>query len=101
MDNEEPIRQLQNENDQLKREIELLKAHIAYLEARLAQYENAHTPPSLKRGGNRKKDHNEGDKGKPGQKVGHKGLTRPIAKPDRRWLRKTYVQIVELVTLSE
>lgn len=84
MDNEELIRQLQNENDQLKREIELLKAQIAYLEARLAQYENAHTPPSLRRGGNRKKDHTEGEKGKPGQKVGHKGLTRPTAKPDRQ-----------------
>ena len=83
MDNEELIRQLQNENDQLKREIELLKAHIAYLEARLAQYENVHTPPSKKRGGTRKKDHDEGDTGKPGQKVGHKGLTRPSAKPDR------------------
>jgi transposase len=83
MDNEELIRQLQNENTQLKREIELLKGHIAYLEARLAQYENAHTPPSKKRGGNRKKDHIEGERGKPGQKVGHKGLTRPIAKPDR------------------
>lgn len=84
MDNEELIRQLQNENDQLKREIEFLKGHIAYLEARLAQYENAHTPPSLKRGGNRKKNHNEGDKGKPGQKVGHEGVTRPTAKPDRQ-----------------
>lgn len=84
MYNEELIRQLQNENDQLKREIELLKDHIIYLEARLAQYENAHTPPSKKRGGNRKKNHNEGDKGKPGQKVGHKGLTRPTAKPDRQ-----------------
>jgi transposase len=83
MDNEELIRQLQNENDQLKREIEFLKGRIAYLEARLAQYENAHTPPSKKRGDNRKKDHNDGDKGKPGQKAGHKGLTRPIAKPSR------------------
>jgi transposase len=83
MDNEELIRQLQNENDQLKREIEFLKGYIADLEARLAQYENAHTSPSLKRDGNRKKNYNEGDKGKPGQKVGHKGLTRPTAKPDR------------------
>ena len=56
MDNEELIKQLQNENDQLKREIELLKGHIAYLEARLAQYENAHPPPSKKRGDNRKKE---------------------------------------------
>ncbi len=33
MDNEELIRQLQNENDQLKREIEFLKGHIANLES--------------------------------------------------------------------
>lgn len=46
------------ENEQLKRENELLKAKIRDLEARLAQYENAHTPPSLRRGRNRKKDQN-------------------------------------------
>jgi transposase len=33
---------------------------IVELEARLARYENAHTPPSLKHGGNRKKDQEEG-----------------------------------------
>ena len=82
----ETIDQLKRENDQLRRENELLRRRIIELEARLAQYENAHTPPSLKRGGNRKKGHAEGDKdkGKPGQKVGHKGLTRPTAKPDRQ-----------------
>jgi transposase len=64
----------------LRLEIELLKAKIRELEARLAQYENAHTPPSLRRGRNRKKDN--GDKGKPGQKIGHKGVTRPYAAPD-------------------
>jgi transposase len=77
------IDQLKQENDRLRRENELLKARIIELEARLAQYENAHTPPSLKRGGSRKKDHTGGEKGKPGQKVGHKGLTRPSARPDR------------------
>lgn len=69
---------------QLKNENELLKAKIRELEARLAQYENAHTPPSLRRGRNRKKDQNRDNKGKPGQKVGHKGLTRPYATPDRQ-----------------
>lgn len=78
------IAQLKQENDQLRRENELLRGRIAELEARLARYENAHTPPSLRRGGTRKKDQKEGDKGKPGQKKGHKGLTRPTTKPDRQ-----------------
>ena len=76
------IGQLRDEIDQLKRENELLRLRVADLEARLAKYENAHTPPSLRRGGNRKNDQNE--KGKPGQKKGHKGLTRPTAKPDKQ-----------------
>ena len=80
MDEGEIIKQLREQNEQLRLEIELLKAKIRQLEARLAQYENAHTPPSLRRGRNRKKDN--GDKGKPGQKIGHKGVTRPYAAPD-------------------
>ena len=72
--------QLLEQNEQLKYEIELLKAKICELEARLAQYENAHTPPSLRRGRNRK-DQTD-NKGKPGQKIGHKGTTRPYAAPD-------------------
>ena len=56
MDEGETIRQLREQNEQLRRENELLKAKIRELEARLAQYENAHTPPSLRRGRNRKKD---------------------------------------------
>jgi transposase len=85
MDEGETIKQLRDLVEQLKRENELLKAKVAELESRLARYENAHTPPSLRRvGDNRKKDRNEGAKGKPGQKTGHKGLTRPHAKPDKQ-----------------
>ena len=84
MDEGETNKQLHEENEQLKNENELLKAKIIELEARLAQYENAHTPPSLRRGRNRKKDQDKNDTGKPGQKVGHKGSTRPYATPDRQ-----------------
>jgi len=83
MDKDAIIKQLKDAIDQFKRETELLKGRIKELEAKLAMYENAHTPPSLKRGGNRKKDQNEGGGKKPGQKKGHKGVTRPPAKPDR------------------
>jgi len=41
---------------QLKRENELLKARIEELEAQLARYENPHTPPSMKRGGNSRRN---------------------------------------------
>jgi len=80
MDEEEIIEQLRKENELLRSEIELLKAKIIELEARLAKYENAHTPPSLRRGRNRKKDKDNHEK--PGQKIGHKGITRPNAVPD-------------------
>jgi transposase len=76
----EIIKQLQEQNEQLRRENELLKAKIIELEARLAQYENAHTPPSLRRGKSRKKE--KDIKGTPGQKIGHKGVTRLSAVPD-------------------
>ncbi len=56
MDESEIIRQLREQNELLRLENEMLKARIRELEARLAQYENAHTPPSLRRGRNRKKD---------------------------------------------
>ena len=62
MHEEETIKQLQDLVEQLKRENELLKGHIRELEARLAKYENAHTPPSLRRGRNRKREQNEGGK---------------------------------------
>ena len=84
MHDEKIIKQLKDEMERLKRENELLKDQIAKLEARLAKYENAHTPPSLRRGRKRKKEYNEGDKGKPGQKVGHKGVSRPHANPDKQ-----------------
>jgi transposase len=83
MQEEELIKQLRAENEQLKREIELLKDYIKELEARLAKYENAHTPPRLRRGRNRKTAQKGGDTGKPGQKLGHEGVTRPQAKPDK------------------
>jgi transposase len=84
MQEEELIKQLQDLIERLRHENELLKERIKELEARLAQYENAHTPPSQKRGRNRIKDQNEGSKGTPGQKIGHKGVTRPQARPDKQ-----------------
>ena len=84
MQDEEVINQLRDSIDRLRDKNEFLKARIKELEARLAKYENAHTPPSLRRGQNRKREQNGGDLGKPGQKIGHKGITRPHAKPDRQ-----------------
>jgi transposase len=84
MDEERIIEQLRKENELLRSDIELLKAKIIELEARLAKYENAHTPPSLRRDCNRKKDQDKNNKGKPGQKIGHIGVTRPYAAPDRQ-----------------
>jgi len=84
MQDGETFKQLQVRIEQLERENELLKAKIRELESRLAQYENAHTPPSLRRGKTRKKDRDTNDKGKPGQKLGHKGVTRSFVAPDRQ-----------------
>jgi transposase len=84
MHEEETIKHLQDENQQLRHEIELLKEYIRELEARLAKYENAHTPPSLRRSSNRKEEKNGGVNGIPGQKIGHKGVTRPQAKPEKQ-----------------
>jgi transposase len=84
MDEGEANKQLIQLVEQLQSENELLKARVNELEARLAQYENAHTPPSLRQGKNRKKDRDEKNKGKPGQKMGHKGVTRPYVTPDRQ-----------------
>lgn len=63
----ETIKQPQERIRQLELENELLKAKICELEARLAQHENAHTPPSLKRGRNRKKEEDKKNNGKPGR----------------------------------
>jgi transposase len=84
MKEEELIKQIRAENEQLKREIELLKDYIKELEARLAKYENAHTPPSLRRGRNGKTEQKGGGLGKPGRKLGHEGVTRSQANPDRQ-----------------
>ena len=67
MDKNAIIKQLQDAIDQLKRENESLKGGIKELEAKLAMHDDAHTPPSLKRGGKRKKDQNTGGGKKPGQ----------------------------------
>ena len=66
MDEGEINRQLREQNELLKRENELLKAKIRELESRLAQYENAHTPPSLRRGRNRNIGQDKNLKGNPG-----------------------------------
>lgn len=68
MNQEETIKLLQEENRQLKREIEKLLEYIKELEARLAQYENAHAPPSLRRDRNRKKGQDKGSNGNPVRK---------------------------------
>jgi len=70
MHEEDIIKQLKDENERLRRENEFLKEQIAKLEARLAKYENAHTPPSLRRGRKRKREYDGGVRGKPGQKRG-------------------------------
>jgi predicted RNase H-like nuclease (RuvC/YqgF family) len=66
----ETIKQPQERIEQLERENELLRSKIIELEACLTQYENAHTPPSLRRGSNRKKD--------------------PEKKNNRHWIMKVY-----------
>ena len=85
MDKDEIIEQLQEAIVQLEHDNELLRVHIGELEAQLAKYENPHTPPSLRRGGNSKKNQNKKNgRKKPGQKKGHKGVTRKRVEPDDR-----------------
>ncbi len=71
MDKDVISKQLRDAIGQFKRENESLKACIKELVAKLAMYANAHTPPSLKRGGKRKKDPDKGSGKNPGQKKGH------------------------------
>ena len=80
------IERLQEENAQLKEENKILKTRIEELEARLVKYENAHAPPSLRRGFRGGKSKKSSGK-KPGQKKGHKGITRPQPEPDNEGYR--------------
>jgi transposase len=82
MCDERRFKQLEYEKDELKHKNELLERRVVELEARLAVYENPHTPPSQKRGRNRRKEQNEGCNGKPGQKKWHEGVTRDHPRPD-------------------
>jgi len=77
------IERLQKENTLLKEENKILKTRIEELDARLAKYENAHAPPSLRRGGKMKNFKKTGGKN-PSQKKGHNGVTRPRAEPERQ-----------------
>lgn len=79
------LSQLEEENTKLKREIRHLEQEninlrkkVSQLERRLAVYENANTPPSLRRFD----PPPEESHGKPGRHEGHEGETRPIPTPD-------------------
>lgn len=84
MDKDEIIGQLQEVIAQLERENELLRARIRELEAQLAKYEKSHTPPSLRRDGTSRKNQKKNGGRKPGQKRGHKGVTRHRVEPDEQ-----------------
>jgi len=60
-----------------KQLIESFEKRISDLEHRLAAYENAHTPPSLRRKTIRKRSGG----GRAGRPCGHEGVTRPQATP--------------------
>jgi len=71
------IKQLQQENQELKEK-------ITKLEKRLAYYENPHTPPSARKL-SKKKDQDKrrsGEIRKQGAPKGHKGATRPKPEPE-------------------
>jgi len=63
---------------ELRKHVERLEKRIEKLEKLLNLYHNPHTPPSKKPFPSRKPKSN----GKPGQKNGHKGVTRPEPEPD-------------------
>jgi transposase len=65
------------QTDDVKRLMEINEG----LNRRLAAYENAHTPPSKQLF---KRPPSGGEKGTPGQKVGHPGTTRPTPEPTER-----------------
>jgi transposase len=67
--------------EQLKKITDLQNEKISRLEKRLAVYENPHTPPSKQLF---KRPPPGGEKGTPGQKVGHPGTTRPTPEPTER-----------------
>lgn len=66
--------------EKLKQVIDELKKRIADLEAKLARYENPHVPPSKIE---RRRPPSQ-NPGKPGQRAGHKGTTRPQPEPTER-----------------
>ena len=66
---------------ELRDQLALALKRIAELEARLAMYDNAHTPPSLKRYPDKRKSESSGRLGRP---PGYEGTTRPTPKPDKQ-----------------
>jgi transposase len=69
---------LENKMKFLEEENLFLRDKVNELEKKLAQYENPHVPPSLDK---RKRPPKNKNPGKPGQKKGHKGTTRPQPEP--------------------
>lgn len=74
----EENRRLRKDNEKLKAKFHILEKRVNELEKKLMIYDNPHTPPSKRRFSSRPERSN----GKPGQKNGHKGTTRPVAEPD-------------------
>lgn len=76
------VERLEAENERLKRIVAELRKRCEELERMLRLYENAHTPPSMRYATSRKSSQVH-EQRKPGQKNGHKGITRARAKPDK------------------
>lgn len=83
------MREVDCENCQIVKmlleKIKELEARIAELERRLRLYENPHTPPSKIMG---KYPPKKRSSGKPGQKKGHNGITRPQSEPSEHFETK-------------